>query len=88
VTLGAEANMAEVACRRCGLTAFSVAYWSNTDHCPRCGTELPRPTGITARIRAGSGRWDGSRRDEAESAPLPAGMIDSVRAVMRERAAP
>ena len=80
--------MAEVACRRCGVTAYSVAYWSNTDHCPHCGTELPRPTGITARVRAGSGRWEGSRRDEDEPTPVPPGMIDSVRAVMRERAAP
>jgi hypothetical protein len=80
--------MAQVACRRCGFTAFSVAYWSNTDHCPRCGTELPRPAPITARIRAGSGRWDGSRRADPEAPPMPPGMIDTVRAVLRERAAP
>jgi hypothetical protein len=70
--------MAQVACRRCGATAFSVAYWSNTDHCPRCGTELPRPPGITARIR----------EREATAPPLPPKMIDSVRAVLRERTAP
>jgi hypothetical protein len=35
--------MAYVKCVRCGMTSFTVAYWSNIDHCGRCGAELPRP---------------------------------------------
>lgn len=35
--------MAYVQCVRCGLTAYTVAYWSSTDYCGRCGAELPRP---------------------------------------------
>jgi ribosomal protein S27E len=40
--------MAYVECVRCGLTAFTVAYWSSTDYCGRCGAELPHPSrGVT-----------------------------------------
>jgi ribosomal protein L37E len=35
--------MAYVECARCGLIAFTAAYWSSTDYCGRCGAELPRP---------------------------------------------
>lgn len=36
--------MAYVKCSRCGLIAFTVAYWSSTDYCGRCGAQLPRPS--------------------------------------------
>lgn len=40
--------MAYVECVRCGLTAFTAAYWSSTEYCGRCGAELPRPRrGVT-----------------------------------------
>lgn len=35
--------MPYVACPRCGHRTFSVAYWSNREHCGNCGTELPSP---------------------------------------------
>lgn len=35
--------MAYVTCSKCGLNAFTVAYWSSVDHCGRCGAELPHP---------------------------------------------
>ena len=35
--------MAYVVCTRCGLTGFSVAYWSTVDYCGRCGAQLPHP---------------------------------------------
>ena len=42
--------MAYVKCVRCGMTSFTVTYWSNTGHCGRCGTELPRPAARSAAI--------------------------------------
>jgi hypothetical protein len=78
--------MAQVACRRCGQTSYSVAYWSGTDHCPRCSAELPRPRGITARIRDGSrGGTEWTALPQPVPRELPAGMIDSVRSLLRER---
>jgi hypothetical protein len=29
-------------CPSCGLRTFSVAYWSSTEECERCGEPLPR----------------------------------------------
>jgi uncharacterized protein (DUF983 family) len=54
--------MAYVQCTRCGLTAFTVAYWSSTDYCGRCGAELPRPARggdatATARTPPAPRRW-------------------------------
>jgi ribosomal protein S27E len=77
--------MAQVACQRCGQTSYSVAYWSGTDHCPRCSAELPRPTGITARIRHGAGAPEWAALPQPVPRELPAGMVDSVRSVLRER---
>jgi hypothetical protein len=31
-----------VRCPACGLGCFSLARWSNVDHCAACDTELPR----------------------------------------------
>jgi hypothetical protein len=80
--------MAQVACLRCGQTSFSVAYWTSTDHCPRCNTELPRPMGITARIREASGVAGVHKvapLPQPEPRELPAGMVDSVRSLLRKR---
>jgi ribosomal protein L37E len=58
--------MAYVECVRCGLTAFTVAYWLSTDYCGRCGAELPHPSqGVTPisghpRFLADSGRRPGA----------------------------
>jgi hypothetical protein len=30
-----------VTCPTCGVRTYSAATWSNTDHCPRCGRDLP-----------------------------------------------
>lgn len=38
--------MAYVECEPCGRTAFTTAYWSNTDHCHYCGAELPHPLSV------------------------------------------
>ncbi|ADB53339.1 hypothetical protein [Conexibacter woesei] len=35
--------MPYVACPHCGHRTFSVAYWSNREHCGACGRELPSP---------------------------------------------
>ena len=35
--------MAYVNCVRCGLPAFTVAYWSSVEYCARCGAQLPPP---------------------------------------------
>jgi hypothetical protein len=45
--------MAYVKCVRCGMTSFTVAYWSNTDHCVRCAAELPHPPARSAAISPG-----------------------------------
>jgi DNA-directed RNA polymerase subunit RPC12/RpoP len=42
--------MAYIKCERCGLTAFSTAYWSSTEHCGRCGAQLPRPRPVIEQI--------------------------------------
>ena len=38
--------MAYVTCERCGRRAFTTAYWSSTDYCHYCGTELPHPLSV------------------------------------------
>ena len=49
--------MAYVECVRCGLTAYTAAYWSSIDSCARCDTPLPkRATGVAPIVRATGGR--------------------------------
>ena len=70
--------MAYVECVRCGLTAFTVAYWSSTDYCGRCGAELPHPArGITPisqhpRFLAAPERWHAGAREEGDGHPSAA----------------
>jgi ribosomal protein L37E len=45
--------MPYVRCARCGLTAYSVAYRLDVEHCAKCGAELPRPQSVLARGGAG-----------------------------------
>ena len=33
--------MPYISCPTCGVRTYSAATWSNIDHCPRCGRDLP-----------------------------------------------
>ena len=36
--------MPYINCPTCGVRTYSAATWSSTDHCPRCGRDLPPRT--------------------------------------------
>jgi hypothetical protein len=39
-----ELTVPYISCPTCGVRTYSAATWSNIDHCPRCGRDLPPPT--------------------------------------------
>lgn len=57
--------MAYVVCTRCGMTEFTVAYWSTVDYCGRCGEELPHPRRSVEPIARHSGFLAGAREPRA-----------------------
>lgn len=62
--------MAYVRCTRCGFMGFSVAYWSNVEHCACCDEPLPRP-------RAGAEPIAGHPRFLAERFRVPRASLPS-----------
>jgi hypothetical protein len=53
--------MPYVSCARCGLIAFSAAFWSSVDRCARCDAVLPR----TARLTRPAPGWTSSTAADA-----------------------
>jgi predicted RNA-binding Zn-ribbon protein involved in translation (DUF1610 family) len=47
-----ELTVPYMSCPDCGARTYSAATWSNVDHCPRCGRDLP-PRSRTALTGAG-----------------------------------
>lgn len=57
--------MPYVSCPRCGHRTFSVAYWSNREHCGNCGRELPSPRTVSdERLKSALAQPLRPRRDE------------------------
>lgn len=62
--------MPYIPCPSCGVRTYSAATWSNTDHCPRCGCDLPPRTRTLVPLAGPSQqlRW-ATQIDSAKIAP-------------------